>query len=318
MLGTLGTGLTEGYIKLFISSKLSIRQTMLPSVPHGPKLTSLWLLHWTNSVGCSKGRNIFKITATACTWFYMFYMSVLNAVDQFEMKHPRAEGGRWEAGLHCNHWRAIWRLVLTARSIIVGSHLTSLKQETGLHVSSTTTGRVWCKLSRSIGIFISLLTHFRQSDTTRHQGSGSLNQKTAKWSRGLRYTRQITTFSKKLTVWIGRGSELRSCVKVEVAVPGSPSLLILLDSLDVKQHWAWTCVRRRWKITGLFPSASLLLIILYWRPWVYISFSGPVRTSPWYYLCGWQGITAYPLRTDQWSLTNAGMLSEGGNTSNGL
>ena len=31
--------------------------------------------------------------------------------------------------------------------------------------------------------------------------------------------------------------ELRSCVKVEVAVLGSPSLIILVVSVDVKQHW---------------------------------------------------------------------------------
>ena len=31
-------------------------------------------------------------------------------------------------------------------------------------------------------------------------------------------------------------SELRSCVKVEVAVLGSPSLTVLLVSVDVKQH----------------------------------------------------------------------------------
>ena len=31
-------------------------------------------------------------------------------------------------------------------------------------------------------------------------------------------------------------SELRSCVKVEVAVPGSPSLIIRTISVDVKQH----------------------------------------------------------------------------------
>ena len=31
--------------------------------------------------------------------------------------------------------------------------------------------------------------------------------------------------------------ELRSCVKVEVAVLGSPSLTVLTVSVDVKQHW---------------------------------------------------------------------------------
>ena len=31
-------------------------------------------------------------------------------------------------------------------------------------------------------------------------------------------------------------TELRSCVKVEVAVPGFPSLIILMVSVDVKRH----------------------------------------------------------------------------------
>ena len=31
-------------------------------------------------------------------------------------------------------------------------------------------------------------------------------------------------------------SELRSCVKVEVDVLGSPSLIVLMVSVDVKQH----------------------------------------------------------------------------------
>ena len=33
-----------------------------------------------------------------------------------------------------------------------------------------------------------------------------------------------------------RGSELRSCVKVEVAVRGSSSLISLMVSVDVRQH----------------------------------------------------------------------------------
>ena len=35
-------------------------------------------------------------------------------------------------------------------------------------------------------------------------------------------------------------SELRSCGKVEVAVLGSPSLIVLVVSVDVKQHWTRT------------------------------------------------------------------------------
>ena len=31
-------------------------------------------------------------------------------------------------------------------------------------------------------------------------------------------------------------SELRRCVKVEVAVQGSPSLIVLMISVDVRQH----------------------------------------------------------------------------------
>ncbi len=34
----------------------------------------------------------------------------------------------------------------------------------------------------------------------------------------------------------GERPELRSCVKVEVAVLGSPSLTVLMISVDVKQH----------------------------------------------------------------------------------
>ena len=37
-------------------------------------------------------------------------------------------------------------------------------------------------------------------------------------------------------VFLRRQSELRSCVKVEVAVLGSPSLIVLMVSVDVKQH----------------------------------------------------------------------------------
>ena len=37
--------------------------------------------------------------------------------------------------------------------------------------------------------------------------------------------------------WVSRRfSELRKCVKVEVAVLGSPSLIVLSASVDIKQH----------------------------------------------------------------------------------
>ena len=32
-------------------------------------------------------------------------------------------------------------------------------------------------------------------------------------------------------------TDIRSCVKVEVDVPGSPSLKVLMVCVDVKQHW---------------------------------------------------------------------------------
>ena len=38
-------------------------------------------------------------------------------------------------------------------------------------------------------------------------------------------------------LWNESLSERRSCVKVEVAVLGSPSLIVFMVSVDVKQHW---------------------------------------------------------------------------------
>ena len=37
-------------------------------------------------------------------------------------------------------------------------------------------------------------------------------------------------------------TELRSCVAVELAVLGSPSLIVLMVSVDVKQHGTWLVV----------------------------------------------------------------------------
>ena len=34
--------------------------------------------------------------------------------------------------------------------------------------------------------------------------------------------------------------ELRSCVKIQVAVLGSPSLIVLMVFVEVKLHWTWT------------------------------------------------------------------------------
>ena len=38
-------------------------------------------------------------------------------------------------------------------------------------------------------------------------------------------------------------SELRSCVQVEVAVLGSPSLIVLMVSVDIKPQWTWTWLK---------------------------------------------------------------------------
>ena len=40
------------------------------------------------------------------------------------------------------------------------------------------------------------------------------------------------------------GLELRSCVKVEVAVLGSPSLIVLMVSVDVMQHSVCSSIAR--------------------------------------------------------------------------
>ena len=40
----------------------------------------------------------------------------------------------------------------------------------------------------------------------------------------------------KQGIGFGLESELRSCVKVKVAVLGSPSLIVLMVSVDVKQY----------------------------------------------------------------------------------
>ena len=45
-----------------------------------------------------------------------------------------------------------------------------------------------------------------------------------------------TTTTANSGLFQGTFSELTSCVKVEVAVMGSPSLISLMVSVDVKQH----------------------------------------------------------------------------------
>ena len=46
--------------------------------------------------------------------------------------------------------------------------------------------------------------------------------------------------SKRRTVTDVIVAELSSCVKVDVAILGSQSLISLTVSVDVKQHWTWT------------------------------------------------------------------------------
>ena len=53
------------------------------------------------------------------------------------------------------------------------------------------------------------------------------------WRRSINRRGRVS--AKSEPVWLS-GSELRRCVKVEVAVPGSPSPIVLMVSVDVKQH----------------------------------------------------------------------------------
>ena len=46
----------------------------------------------------------------------------------------------------------------------------------------------------------------------------------------------VVSVDAKHHVYLGRRSELRSCVKVQVAVLGSSSLISLMVSVAVKQH----------------------------------------------------------------------------------
>ena len=59
---------------------------------------------------------------------------------------------------------------------------------------------------------------------------------------------QHTLCSQDLPLFLESGccAEFRSCVKVEVAVLGSPSLIILMVSVDVKQHWTWSSWTWSW------------------------------------------------------------------------
>ena len=58
-------------------------------------------------------------------------------------------------------------------------------------------------------------------------------------------------------------TELRSCVKDEVAVLGSPSLMVLMVSVDVKQHelaeYLRNCVKVEEGVLGS-PSQTVLMV----------------------------------------------------------
>ena len=62
--------------------------------------------------------------------------------------------------------------------------------------------------------------------------------------------------------------ELRSCVKVEVAVLGSPSLTVLMVSVDTKQHLKkerlsselWRCVKVEVAVLGLSLIARVVTV----------------------------------------------------------
>ena len=62
-------------------------------------------------------------------------------------------------------------------------------------------------------------------------------------------------------------SECRSCVQVEVAVLGSPSLIVRTVSVDVKQHWTCTSqssgavCRSRWPSPGSPSLISLMVSV---------------------------------------------------------
>ena len=62
-----------------------------------------------------------------------------------------------------------------------------------------------------------------------------------------------------------QGSELRSCVKVEVAVLGSPSLVVLMVSVDVKQHFIQMLARSQ-IITATKALLNVIPCLLYTSP----------------------------------------------------
>ena len=75
-------------------------------------------------------------------------------------------------------------------------------------------------------------------------------------------------------------SALRSCVKVEVAVPGSPSLISLMVSVDATQDLTWTQSKARWGvILALLTDTKISAIDCVGTPHHYEDFSRSISHS---------------------------------------
>ena len=94
-----------------------------------------------------------------------------------------------------------------------------------------------------------------------------------------------------------RHSELRSCVKVEVDVLGSPSLIVPTVSVDVKQHWTRTqlpsdlrsCVKVEVAVLGSQALTVLTVSVDVKQHWTRNSSDGkPARTELQYTQGGWK------------------------------
>ena len=59
----------------------------------------------------------------------------------------------------------------------------------------------------------------------------------------MEYVQNLTELVRNLGAIAKQLSELRSCVKVKVVVLGPPSLIVLMVSVDVKQHLTKTIIR---------------------------------------------------------------------------
>ena len=62
-------------------------------------------------------------------------------------------------------------------------------------------------------------------------------------------------------------SELRSCVKIEVAVLGSPSLIVHMVSVDAKQHLKKKKKRKNWSNRARSCVKVQVAVLILWSPW---------------------------------------------------